>query len=247
MEADVTVTLRQIFLYQVAVPASLQVLERLIGEELRDVAFLGLRPVRIPGVPADVEIEISRTGMAGTLAYELRGPIEHGPEVFDAVYRAGADFEIARLGWRTYVVNHTEGGFAQQGCNFLPSAHGDPQFATHPAFGLSAPAANAPAANNPSVGLPGSAGPGRLPGPEANPVRGELGMDRKVRPRLHRPCGTGGRSRSATAKDGDSPMEQGGCTRCDRLANRARRGVQALRIPDHPPVARRRTCRPRDA
>ena len=157
--ADVTVTFRQIFLYQVAGPASLQVLERLIGEELRDVTFLGFRPLRIPGIPVDVEIEVSRIGMAGTLAYELRGPIEYGPQVFDAVYRAGADFGIARLGWRTYVVNHTEGGFAQQGCTFLPSAYGDPQFATHPAFGLSAPAANAPAANNPSVGLPGSAGP----------------------------------------------------------------------------------------
>ena len=68
--ADVTVTFRQIFLYQVAGPASLQVLERLIGEELRDVTFLGFRPLRIPGIPADVEIEVSRIGMAGTLAYD---------------------------------------------------------------------------------------------------------------------------------------------------------------------------------
>ena len=157
--ADVTVTFRQIFLYQVAGPASLQVLERLIGEELRDVTFLGFRPLRIPGIPVDVEIEVSRIGMAGTLAYELRGPHRAWSRRSSMPSIGRADFGIARLGWRTYVVNHTEGGFAQQGCTFLPSAYGDPQFATHPAFGLSAPAANAPAANNPSVGLPGSAGP----------------------------------------------------------------------------------------
>ncbi|MFB9126055.1 aminomethyl transferase family protein [Paraburkholderia dipogonis] len=156
---DVQVDYRQIFLYQVAGPSSLQVLERLIGEELRSVAFLGLKKVRIPGIPANVEIEVSRIGMAGTLAYELRGPIEYGPEVFDAVYRAGADVGIARLGWRTYVVNHTEGGFPQQGCTFLPSAYGDPGFATHPVFGITAPDASAPAANTPNAGLPGSADP----------------------------------------------------------------------------------------
>ena len=129
----VQVNLRDIFLYQVAGPTSLQVLERLIGEQLRDVRFLGIRKVEIPGIDAQVDIEVSRIGMVGTLAYELRGPLEHGPAVFDAVYRAGADFGIKRLGWRTYVVNHTEGGFPQQGCTFFPAAFGDPGFLASPA------------------------------------------------------------------------------------------------------------------
>ncbi len=56
--------------------------------------------MRIPGIDASVEIELSRIGMAQTLAYELRGPLEHGPAIYDIVYRAGKEFGIKRLGWR---------------------------------------------------------------------------------------------------------------------------------------------------
>jgi vanillate/3-O-methylgallate O-demethylase len=136
---EVEMTMRDIFLFQVAGPTSLQVLERLIGEPLRDVEFLAHRFVRIPGVDAEVEIELSRIGMAGTLAYELRGPLEFGPAVFDAVYQAGQDFGIKRLGWRTYVVNHTEGGFPQQGCTFFPWPLVDPEYLAHPVFGPMVP------------------------------------------------------------------------------------------------------------
>lgn len=134
---EVEMTMRDIFLFQVAGPTSLQVLERLLGEPLRDVEFLAHRNFmfRIPGLDVEVEIELSRIGMAGTLAYELRGPLEHGPAVFDATYQAGQDFGIKRLGWRTYVVNHTEGGFPQQGCTFYPSAFQDPEYCAHPIFG----------------------------------------------------------------------------------------------------------------
>lgn len=61
----------------------------MLGKPLRDVAFLDVVPVDIPGVDAEVEVELSRIGMAGTLAYELRGPREAGPAVYDAVYTAG--------------------------------------------------------------------------------------------------------------------------------------------------------------
>ncbi|MGY1812219.1 hypothetical protein [Blastococcus sp. SYSU D00820] len=136
---DVEIGLRDIFLFQVAGPTSVQVLERLLGQPLRGLAFLGVQRVAIPGIDASVEIELSRIGMAGTLAYELRGPLEHGPAVFDAVFQAGKDFGLKRLGWRTYVVNHTEGGFPQQGCTFLPAAFADPGFVSHPVFGAALP------------------------------------------------------------------------------------------------------------
>jgi glycine cleavage system aminomethyltransferase T len=51
--------------------------------------------------------------MSGNLAYEVRGPMEEGADVFDAIYRANRDIGIERLGWRTYLVNHVEGGFPQ--------------------------------------------------------------------------------------------------------------------------------------
>lgn len=131
---DVEIGFRAIFLYQIAGPASLQILERVIGKPLREVRFLDIAKIRIPGIETEVEIELSRIGMSGTLAYELRGPFDIGPAVYDAVYQAGRDFGIKRLGWRTYVVNHTEGGFPQQGCTFLPSIFADQAFLAHSGF-----------------------------------------------------------------------------------------------------------------
>lgn len=108
--------MHQGFVFQFSGPKSLQILEMATGESLRDVAFLQARRTRIPGIP--VEIEISRIGMSGTLAYELRGPAEHGPAVYDAVYQTGKPLGMKRLGWRSYVVNHVEGGFPQMTCTF---------------------------------------------------------------------------------------------------------------------------------
>jgi len=123
---DVEFAVREVFILQVAGPTSLQVLERATGEGLRDVGFLATRPTQVPGV--DAEVEISRIGMAGTLAYELRGPLEAGPAVYDIVYRAGRDLGMKRLGWRSYMVNHVEGGFAQGLGTFLYSGITDPRY-----------------------------------------------------------------------------------------------------------------------
>jgi len=129
-QMNVEAAFRMIFIFQVAGPTSLQVLERVTGESLRDVKFLGYRPTQVPGV--DAEIEVARIGMAGTLAYELRGPLEVGPAVYDRVYQAGQDLGIKRLGWRTYMVNHTEGGFPQMAGSFQPAIMFDPAFVNSP-------------------------------------------------------------------------------------------------------------------
>jgi glycine cleavage system aminomethyltransferase T len=112
------------YLTQVAGPTSLQTLERATGESLRDLKFLRFRNTRIAGK----NVEIGRIGMSGNLAYELRGPLEDGPAVYDAVYRAGRDLGIQRLGWRTYLLNHVEGGFPQMSWSFWTSAWSDPGF-----------------------------------------------------------------------------------------------------------------------
>ncbi len=119
LKYDVQVFPREISILQIAGPYSLTVLEKVTGVSQRDLGFLEFRPTTIEGI--DAPIETSRIGMAGTLAYELRGPIEIGPAMYNAVYQAGKPYNIKRLGWRTYVVNHTEGGFPQLGCTFLPS------------------------------------------------------------------------------------------------------------------------------
>jgi vanillate/3-O-methylgallate O-demethylase len=85
------------YLFQIAGPTSLKTLEKVTGESLRDIRFLRFRNSQIDGT----QVEVARIGMTGNLAYELHGPIEDGPKVYDAVYRAGQEFGIERLGWGT--------------------------------------------------------------------------------------------------------------------------------------------------
>lgn len=106
------------YLFQIAGPTSLQVLEKAAGENLRDVRFLRFRDTRIKGI----KTEVGRIGMTGGLAYELHGPIEEGPAIYDAVYQAGLELGIERLGWGTYLVNHVEGGFPQHTWTFVGAA-----------------------------------------------------------------------------------------------------------------------------
>jgi len=112
------------YVHQVAGPNSLATLERASGESLRDIGFLSFRKAMINGMT----VEVGRLGMAGGLAYEVRGPLEEGPLVYYAIYRAGQDFGIQRLGWRAYFVNHIEGGFPQAGWTFFTAAIQDEKF-----------------------------------------------------------------------------------------------------------------------
>jgi vanillate/3-O-methylgallate O-demethylase len=121
---DVQFAVDDIYLLQIAGPTSLQTLERATGEDLRDVEFLRFRPTNVNGKTT----EICRIGMSGTLAYELRGPLAEGPEIYDAVVRAGADLGVERLGWQTYFVNHVEGGFPQLAWTFMPAVYKDPGY-----------------------------------------------------------------------------------------------------------------------
>jgi glycine cleavage system aminomethyltransferase T len=103
------------YLFQIAGPTSLQVLERAAGESFGDIKFLHFRDSRIKGL----RTEVGRIGMTGNLAYELHGPMEEGPAIYEAVLEAGRDLGIERLGWGTYLCNHVEGGFPQHTWTFI--------------------------------------------------------------------------------------------------------------------------------
>ncbi len=79
------------------------------GDDLHDIRFAHFRPSSIDGM----EVTVLRVGMPGTLAYELHGKAEDGPAVYNAVLKAGEPFGIRRLGFRAYLMQHTEGGFPQ--------------------------------------------------------------------------------------------------------------------------------------
>jgi glycine cleavage system aminomethyltransferase T len=115
----------RVFLFQLAGPRSLQILETAAGEDLRDIRFLRHRTARIAGT----EVNIIRVGMAGSLAYEIHGPIEAAYPVNDAVFTAGQAFGIERLGMRSYMCQHTENGFPQCFYHFPLAWPQDPDFA----------------------------------------------------------------------------------------------------------------------
>jgi glycine cleavage system aminomethyltransferase T len=112
------------YLFQIAGPTSLETLERATDEDLRDIGFLRFRQAKIGGKA----VEVGRIGMSGNLAYELRGPLDEGADIYDAVFEAGKDLGIQRLGWGTYLVNHVEGGFPQMNWTFASAADLDPAY-----------------------------------------------------------------------------------------------------------------------
>ena len=99
----------KVYLFQLAGPRSLEILEKASGQDFHDVGFMRTQKGSIKGM----EFYVLRMGMAGTLAYELHGKIEDAQAVYSALMEAGAEFGIRRLGMRAYMMNHTEDGFPQ--------------------------------------------------------------------------------------------------------------------------------------
>lgn len=111
---DVRAWWEERYLMQIAGPRSLEALQRVTGEDLTDIGFLRYRNTTIAGKV----VEIGRIGMSGNLAYEVRGPIADGATVFDKIFETNREIGMERLGWRTYLVNHVEGGFPQAAWTF---------------------------------------------------------------------------------------------------------------------------------
>jgi len=117
----------QVFLFQIAGPRSLEVLEAASGDDLHDIRFMCHRLSSVVGK----EVRVLRRGMAGTLAYELHGRVEDARPVYRAVFEAGEPFGIRRLGHRAYMMNHTENGFPQAYYHFPYPWREDKQFAEY--------------------------------------------------------------------------------------------------------------------
>lgn len=95
------------FFFQVAGPRSLQILEEAAHEDLHDIRFARHRESSIAGVP----VRIIRLGMAGGLAYEVHGAMADTEQVYRAIWEAGQEHGLVKLGRVAYVMQHTESGF----------------------------------------------------------------------------------------------------------------------------------------
>lgn len=115
------------FLFQVAGPRSLEVLEQASGGDLHDIEFGRHRPATIAGA----EVRIFRLGMAGSLAYEVHGDAAQGQDVYSAIWEAGRAFGLQKLGQLAYMLNHTEDGFPQAYYHFPYPWYEDAGFAAY--------------------------------------------------------------------------------------------------------------------
>ncbi|MBN1319469.1 MAG: aminomethyl transferase family protein [Thermoleophilia bacterium] len=115
------------FLFQVAGPRSLEILERTAGADLHDIGFGRHRMTRMAGA----DVRVFRLGMAGSLAYEVHGDIVDGQDVFNAIWEAGRGYGLQKLGQVAYMLNHTEDGFPQANYHFPYPWYEDPGFAAY--------------------------------------------------------------------------------------------------------------------
>lgn len=99
----------KVYFFQLAGPYSLQILESVTGDNLHDIKFMHHKMSRINGM----DIRILRLGMAGTLSYEIHGDIKDAHAVYNALFKAGEPYGIRKLGYHSYMMNHTEDGFPQ--------------------------------------------------------------------------------------------------------------------------------------
>jgi glycine cleavage system aminomethyltransferase T len=113
------------FLFQVAGPRSLPILERAAGEDLRDIGFARHRAASVGGA----RVRVYRLGMAGGLAYEVHGQVPDARVVYQAIWEAGQEHGLRKLGMRAYLMNHTEDGFPQAYMHYPYPWFEDPGFA----------------------------------------------------------------------------------------------------------------------
>jgi glycine cleavage system aminomethyltransferase T len=117
-DAGLTDVSPETFIFGVQGPQSLFILEKALGEPLRDIGFNRFRSSSVEGIP----VRVLRTGISGELGYELHGPADDADRVWRAVAATGQEFGLHLLGFRSQPVQHIEAGIATNGLDYLPAA-----------------------------------------------------------------------------------------------------------------------------
>lgn len=103
------------FVFQFAGPKSLEIVENIIKQDVHDLSFMGTCKAEVLGIP----VRVIRMGMGGTLSYEIHGDMKDAETVYFEALRIGEPYGLKKLGWYTYMCNHTENGFVQNGEHFI--------------------------------------------------------------------------------------------------------------------------------
>lgn len=103
------------FFYQMCGPKSLEIVENACRQDLHDIQFMFAKEAKINGH----DVFVLRTGMAGTLGYEVHGRIEDALDVYNELLRVGQDYGIQELGRIGYINAHCEGSIPQVAEHFM--------------------------------------------------------------------------------------------------------------------------------
>ncbi|MFZ7121381.1 MAG: hypothetical protein ACOWWH_10565 [Eubacteriaceae bacterium] len=95
--------------YQMCGPRSLEIVEAATQKDLHDIKFMYTKDAQIAGK----DVFILRTGMAGTLGYEVHGKIEDAEVIYNKLLEVGKEYGIQELGRLGYVNCHAEGSIPQ--------------------------------------------------------------------------------------------------------------------------------------
>jgi len=112
--ADATVETPDHFLFAIQGPRSLEITERVVGQNLRHLQFNHFGEYSVDGVP----VRVLRTGVTGELGYELHGPAEYGNMVWTKTVKAGRAFGMKQLGVRSQMISHVEAGIPNNEYDF---------------------------------------------------------------------------------------------------------------------------------
>lgn len=103
------------FVFQLAGPKSLEIVENVIKQDIHDLKFMQFMPGKVLGF----DVRVLRMGMGGSLSYEIHGDTDHIFEIYNEIMRVGEPYGITKLGILQYMSNHTENGFPQVTEHFM--------------------------------------------------------------------------------------------------------------------------------
>lgn len=115
---DADVTQEDWFIYQVSGPNAIKLLRKLDpSDRLLDTKYMWVAPITIAGH----DIHALRQGMSGEIGFELQGPAAIRDEIYQAVFEAGQEFGIRRMGGRIAPINHLEAGYPTIATDYIPA------------------------------------------------------------------------------------------------------------------------------
>lgn len=97
------------FVFQLCGARSLEVVEQACRKDLHDLKFMWSCDAEV----ACAKVRVLRTGMAGTLAYEIHGNVADAQMIYGKLLEVGAEYGIQEIGRLAYVNQHCEGSIFQ--------------------------------------------------------------------------------------------------------------------------------------